>query len=67
MTFAMAYTMQGYRMRIDRYDIIGIGLLAVVAAVWILHFALPAPPPEPEPGQGLPALGPPQPGLRPQP
>jgi len=39
-------------MRIDRYDVIGMALLAVVAAVWILHFALPAPP---------------QPGLRPQP
>ena len=59
-------------MRIDRYDVIGMGLLAFVAAVWILHFVLPAPPPEPDAAQGLagPALpGPalPQPGLRPQP
>jgi len=52
-------------MRIDRYDIIGMVLLAFVVVVWILHFALPAPPPEPDLGPGLPGL-PPQPGLRPQ-
>jgi hypothetical protein len=52
-------------MRIDRYDLIGMVLLAFVVAVWILHFALPAPPPEPD--QGLPGLPGPalQPGLRP--
>jgi hypothetical protein len=31
--------------RVDRYDIIGMVLLAFVAALWILHFSLPAPPP----------------------
>jgi hypothetical protein len=31
--------------RIDRYDIIGMVLLAFLAALWILHFSLPAPPP----------------------
>ena len=49
-----------------------LGLLAVVAAVWILHFALPAPPPEPDAAQGLPGPALPGPalqqgGLRPQP
>jgi hypothetical protein len=32
--------------RIDRYDIIGMVLLALLAALWILHFSLPQPPPE---------------------
>jgi hypothetical protein len=31
--------------RIDRYDIIGMALLAFVLALWVLHLALPAPPP----------------------
>jgi hypothetical protein len=31
--------------RIDRYDIIGMALLAFVLALWVLHFSLPAPPP----------------------
>ena len=31
--------------RVDRYDIIGMVLLALVVALWILHFSLPAPPP----------------------
>jgi hypothetical protein len=31
--------------RIDRYDIIGMALVAFVLALWVLHFALPAPPP----------------------
>jgi hypothetical protein len=31
--------------RIDRYDIIGMVLLAFVVALWVLHFSLPAPPP----------------------
>jgi hypothetical protein len=31
--------------RVDRYDIIGMVLLALVAALWVLHFSLPAPPP----------------------
>ncbi len=31
--------------RVDRYDVIGMVLLAFVAALWILHFSLPAPPP----------------------
>jgi hypothetical protein len=50
-------------MRIDRYDVIGLALLAVVAAVWILHFALPAPPPEPDAAQGLPGPALPGPAL----
>ena len=35
--------------RPDKYDIIGLILLGLVAAVWIAHFILPAPPPEPPP------------------
>jgi hypothetical protein len=31
--------------RVDRYDIIGMVLLALVVALWVLHFSLPAPPP----------------------
>ncbi len=33
--------------RVDRYDIIGMALLAFVLALWVLHLALPAPPPPP--------------------
>ncbi len=48
-------------MRVDRYDVIGMVLLAFVAGLWILHFSLPAPPPEPDasgpPGLSGPALG----------
>jgi hypothetical protein len=36
-------------MRVDRYDIIGMGLLVFVAALWVLHFTLPAPPPDTPP------------------
>jgi hypothetical protein len=32
--------------RVDRYDIIGMVLLAFVAALWILHFSLPTPSPD---------------------
>jgi len=32
--------------RLDRYDIIGLALVGFVLALWIAHFALPAPPPE---------------------
>jgi hypothetical protein len=32
--------------RIDRYDVIGMVLLALVAALWIVHFSLPTPPPD---------------------
>ena len=46
-------------MRVDRYDIIGMGLLAFVVALWVLHFALPAPPPDTN--AGLPTLGGPAP------
>ena len=35
----------GLMPRVDRYDIIGMVLLAFLAALWILHFSLPAPPP----------------------
>jgi hypothetical protein len=31
--------------RLDRYDIIGLVLLGLLAALWIAHFVLPAPPP----------------------
>jgi hypothetical protein len=31
--------------RVDRYDVIGLVLLALVVALWVLHFSLPAPPP----------------------
>jgi hypothetical protein len=34
--------------RVDRYDIIGMALLAFVLALWVLHFSLPAPPPPPD-------------------
>jgi hypothetical protein len=32
--------------RIDRYDIIGLFLLALLAVLWIVHFSLPQPPPD---------------------
>jgi hypothetical protein len=32
--------------RIDRYDIIGMVLIAFLVALWILHFSLPTPPPD---------------------
>jgi len=35
--------------RFDRYDIIGLVLLGIVAALWIAHFVLPTPPPLPVP------------------
>jgi hypothetical protein len=34
--------------RLDRYDMIGLLLLALIAALWIAHFVLPTPPPLPE-------------------
>jgi hypothetical protein len=37
----------GMARRLDRYDIIGMVIVAVLAALWILHFLLPAPPPPP--------------------
>ena len=33
--------------RFDRYDIIGLIVLGLLAALWIAHFVLPAPPPLP--------------------
>lgn len=33
--------------RPDRYDYIGMALLALVAAIWVAHVVLPAPPPDP--------------------
>jgi hypothetical protein len=33
--------------RLDRYNIVGLIVVAVLAAVWIAHFVLPAPPPLP--------------------
>jgi hypothetical protein len=35
--------------RPDKYDLIGLALVALLAVVWILHFVLPAPPPLIEP------------------
>jgi len=32
--------------RIDRYDVIGMVLLALLAVLWIVHFSLPTPPPD---------------------
>jgi len=32
--------------RPDRYDYIGLVLVAFVVALWVAHFVLPAPPPE---------------------
>jgi hypothetical protein len=44
--------------RPDKYDIIGLVLLGLLAVVWIAHFVLPAPPPEPPPeGAARPAIG----------
>jgi hypothetical protein len=31
--------------RFDRYDAIGLIILALLVALWIVHFLLPAPPP----------------------
>jgi hypothetical protein len=31
--------------RLDRYQVIGLILLGLLAALWIAHFVLPAPPP----------------------
>ena len=46
-------------MRADRYDIIGMGLLVFVAALWVLHFTLPAPPPDtPDTPAAFPGLPP---------
>jgi len=33
--------------RPDRYDIMGLVLLGIIAAFWIAHFVLPTPPPLP--------------------
>ena len=33
--------------RVDRYDIIGMVLLGLVVALWVVHFSLPTPPPPP--------------------
>jgi hypothetical protein len=33
--------------RLDRYDVIGLILLGLIAVLWITHFVLPAPPPPP--------------------
>jgi hypothetical protein len=38
----------------DKYDYIGLSLVALLAVIWVLHFVLPAPPPEPEvPGTAI--------------
>ncbi len=46
--------------RPDVFDFIGMGLLAVIVALWVAHFALPAPPPlPPDPGPQIPSILPP--------
>jgi hypothetical protein len=32
--------------RVDRYDIIGMVLVALLVVLWIVHFSLPTPPPD---------------------
>jgi hypothetical protein len=31
--------------RLDRYDLIGLAIVGLLVAMWVLHFVLPAPPP----------------------
>jgi hypothetical protein len=33
--------------QLDRYDYLGLLLVALVAALWVAHFLLPTPPPPP--------------------
>jgi hypothetical protein len=33
--------------RFDKYDVIGLIVLGLLAALWIAHFVAPAPPPDP--------------------
>jgi hypothetical protein len=33
--------------RPDRYDVMGLAVLALLVALWVAHFVLPAPPPDP--------------------
>ena len=42
--------------RLDRYDYMGLALVALLAAMWIAHFVLPPLPPEP-PVPGVPQIG----------
>ena len=49
--------------RPDVYDYIGIAIIALLTALWVAHFVLPAPPPDPTrfenaPGQPLPSIRP---------
>jgi hypothetical protein len=41
----MAQDKKPAKRRFDRYDAIGVVLVAFIAALWIVHFLLPAPPP----------------------
>lgn len=47
--------------RPDRYDIIGLAVLTLVAAMWVAHFVLPPAPPLPPddtvPGLSAPGIG----------
>jgi len=46
--------------RPDRFDYMGMALLAMVVALWVAHFVLPAPPPlPPETGPQIPSILPP--------
>jgi len=40
--------------RPDLYDYAGLALLALVVALWVAHFVLPAPPPDPSRYGGAP-------------
>jgi len=49
--------------RPDVYDYIGIVIIALLVALWVTHFVLPAPPPDPTrlengPSQPFPAIRP---------
>jgi hypothetical protein len=37
----------GMARRLDRYDIIGLIIVGLLVALWIVHFLLPTPPPPP--------------------
>jgi hypothetical protein len=46
--------------RPDLFDYLGLALLALIVALWVAHFVLPAPPPLlPETGPQIPSILPP--------
>ena len=52
--------------RLDKYNVIGLILLAVIAVLWIAHFVLPTPPPLDDPECAGPACATPLPALPPR-